>query len=267
MHHASKEQAGLLLVILFVCNCSAALANRLNLSVGTEFTSGKYGRTTSTDIWYVPFTARYNRDRVSLRVTIPYISVTGTRSVFVPSTRFDGGFLGAASHDTKELVRRRTQSGLGDIITAFTYNLIYHKPSRTAFNVTGRIKIPTASTSRRLGTGQVDYAVQGDLFKRLSKFNLRATFGYRIRGEPPGASFRNVFYGGVGVGYRLSTESTVGTSFSINQSAVGLQDSRLLSAYFSHRISKNIRFNIYGLKGFSDRSPDWGSGANLQYSY
>ncbi len=172
-----------------------------------------------------------------------------------------------APNTTNEAVERRTQSGLGDVVVALTYNLIYHKASKTAFDVTGRIKIPTASTSRRLGSGQVDYAIQGDLFKSIDDFNLRASFGYRILGDPSSVNFRNVFYGGAGLGYRITTKSMIGTSFNIGQSAVSLQDSRTLSTYYSHRISNNLRFNIYGLKGFSERSPEWGSGITLRYIF
>ncbi|UJO99482.1 MAG: hypothetical protein LZF64_09765 [Nitrosomonas sp.] len=41
----------------------------------------------------------------------------------------------------------------------------------------------------------------------------------------------------------------------MGQSPVLLKDSRGLTLYLSQRVSNNFRLNIYGLKGFSERSP------------
>ena len=299
MYKISIKPISLIVVAILACSCSVTQANGFSLSAGTNFTSGNYGGTTSTDIWYVPFTARYRTNRSLFRLTVPYISITGPGNVIgsgingtaesvtgyagggtgvsdvVNGAGFLLGPIGLTDVDSSNGItdantikfERRTQSGLGDIIAAFTYNLIYHKTSRTTLGITGRIKIPTASTSRRLGSGHVDYAIQSDLMKSISNFGLRATFGYRILGNPSSVNFRNVFYGGAGAGYRISSKSGVGTSFNIGQSAVHLQDSRTLSIYYSHRISNDLRLSTYGLKGLSDRSPDWGSGITLRYLF
>lgn len=402
MHSSSIKQIKILL-IFFACNCSAALANGLSFSTATDFTTGNYGGASSTDIWYVPFTARYDKDRASFRVIIPYLNITGPGNVLGPGiggidgsgTLIGGGFVGGGSSgggifvcdeknddcpnstsgrgennsgsggsgsgsgdggsgggdddrggdddhgaggsggsddsgggsgssgsdddggngssghggsgsgssggdvdssggsddDSEDVVNknrqknistlgltggiplggsslaRSTQSGLGDIITAFSYNLIDHAPTGIVFDITARLKIPTASASQNLGSGQVDYAVQGDLFKTMSKFIFNATFGYRILGNPSGITFHNVLYGAAGAGYRLSPDLTIGTSFNIGQSPVRLQDSRDLTLYLSHRVSDRFRLNIYGLRGFSERSPDWGGGLNLRYIF
>ncbi|MDR4517718.1 MAG: hypothetical protein MRK00_10095 [Nitrosomonas sp.] len=166
-----------------------------------------------------------------------------------------------------DAISRRTASGLGDIVAALSYNLIDHQPTGIAFDITGRVKFPTASASQRLGSGEFDYAVQGDLFKSIEKFNIRATFGYKFLGDPQGVTLHNVFYGGAGVGYRILPRATIGTSFNISQSALRLQDSRALSVYYSHRLGNHFSLNVYGLKGFSDRSPDWGSGLTLRHAF
>jgi len=339
------------LLLFLACNCSVALANGFSFSTATDSTTGNYGGASSTDIWYVPFTARYDKDRASFRVIIPYLHVTGPGNVLGPgiggvdgrgiliggglggggvivcdeknddctnntprqqsnTSRQQGGNDSAsggsggggegdnesdrgsgrddASEDVIKETRQNnisalgltggiplggsslaksTQSGLGDIITAFSYNLIDHVPTGIVFDITARLKIPTANASQNLGSGQVDYAVQGDLFKAISKFIFNATFGYRILGNPSGITFHNVLYGAAGVAYRLSPNSTIGTSFNIGQSTVRLQDSRDLTLYLSHRVSDRFRLNIYGLRGFSERSPDWGGGLNLRYIF
>ena len=118
-----------------------------------------------------------------------------------------------------------------------------------------------------MGTGKIDYAIQGDLFKTISKFTLSATLGYRFLGNPSGITFHNVIYGAAGIGYQLSPTVTVGTSYHMGQSPVRLEDSRDLTLYLSQRVTNHFRLNIYGLRGFSDRSPDWGGGINLRYVF
>lgn len=368
----------------------ATLANGLSFSTATDFTTGNYGGASPTDIWYVPFTARYDKDRASFRLVIPYLHITGPGNILGPGiggidgrgTIIGGGFTGASpgsgggivvcdentencsgenpgrsennsgpggggddddsggsgddsdddsgsgdgggddddddsgsggggddddddddddsgsgggDDDDDESLGKAlspvrlgkiaasglvggiplggpdlpssTRAGLGDIIAAFSYNLIDHAPSGIIFDVTTRLKIPTASERLNMGTGKVDFAIQGDLFKTISKFTLSATLGYRILGNPSGITFHNVVYGGAGIGYRLSPAVTLGTSYNMGQSPVRLEDSRDLTFYLSQRVTDHFRLNIYGLRGFSERSPDWGGGINLRYVF
>ncbi|MGZ0019737.1 hypothetical protein [Nitrosomonas sp. wSCUT-2] len=421
-----RSLSTLALVILLLVPFSA-VANGLSFSTATDFTTGNYGGASSTDIWYVPFTARYDKDRASFRLTIPYLNISGPGNVLGPGiggvdgrgTIIGGGLTGVSSgsgggvvvcdedkencsgknpgrsddnsgpggggddddddsgggggdddddsggggggdddddsgggggggdddddsggggggsddddddsggggsggggdddddsggggsgsggdddsgggggddddEDAGSGVSRiklskvnaaglvggiplggpdlpnSTRSGLGDIIAAFSYNLIDHAPTGIIFDITARLKIPTASESQNMGTGKVDYAIQGDLFKTISKFTLSATLGYRFLGNPSGITFHNVIYGGAGVGYQLSPTVTVGTSYHMGQSPVRLEDSRDLTLYLSQRVTNHFRLNIYGLRGFSDRSPDWGGGINLRYVF
>ncbi len=78
------KQTNLILLLLFACNCPTALANGFSLSAATDFTTGDYGGTASTDIWYVPFTARYDKNRASFRVIVPYLNITGPGNVIGP---------------------------------------------------------------------------------------------------------------------------------------------------------------------------------------
>ncbi|SNX60771.1 hypothetical protein SAMN06296273_2240 [Nitrosomonas ureae] len=406
---ASKQKSLALLLLAFGIYGPVVHGNGLSFSTATDFTTGKYGGTTSTDIWYVPFTARYDKDRASFRLIVPYLSITGPGNVLGPgiggivdgggpiiggsvggSSSGGGGVIVVCDEDTQNCsgenpgreeidsgsgsgggnnsgsggnggnddddnsgsgggggndgddnsgsnggddddnsgnggggdddnsgsggsggddngnsgsgggsddddsddeinnvrlskaiasglvggiplggssLNSTTQSGLGDIVAAFSYNLIDHARTGIAFDITTRLKIPTASAKQNMGSGQVDYAIQGDLFKTISKLTLSATLGYRILGNPSGITFHNVLYGAAGVGYQLSPTVTMGTSYTMGQSPVRLEDSRDLMLYISQRVTNNFRLNAYGIRGFSDRSPDWGGGINLRYIF
>ncbi|WP_172592405.1 hypothetical protein [Nitrosomonas supralitoralis] len=426
-----KQKSLALLLLTLVINSPDVLANRLSFSTTTDFTTGKYGGTSSTDIWYVPFTARYDNGRASFRVIVPYLNITGPGNVLGPGIGgivdgggpiVGGGFGGGSPGSSSVIVvcdentqncsgvnpgregsnsgseggrgsggggdnrgsggggggdnsgsgggggdnsgsgggggdnsgsgggggdnsgsgggdnsgssgggggdnsgsgggggnnsgsgggddnsgsggggtgadslsdvinslrlsktsaagftggiplggsslSSTTKSGLGDIVAAFSYNLIDHAPTGIAFDITTRIKIPTASAKQNMGSGQVDYAIQGDLFKTVSKFTLSATFGYRILGNPSGIIFHNVLYGAAGAGYQLSPSIAIGTNYTMGQSPVRLEDSRDLTLYLSQRITNSFRLNAYGIRGFSDRSPGWGGGINMRYIF
>lgn len=359
-----------LLLLMLAIDSPNVLANRLSFSTATDFTTGRYGGTSSTDIWYVPFTTRYDNGRASFRVIVPYLNITGPGNVLGPgiggivdgggpivgggfggSSPGSGGVIVVCDENTQNCsgvnpgregsnsgseggsggnsgsggggdnsgsggggdnsgsgsgggdnsgsgadslsdvinslrlsktstagftggiplggssLSSTTRSGLGDIVAAFSYNLIDHAPTGIAFDITTRIKIPTASAKQNMGSGQVDYAIQGDLFKTVSKFTLSATFGYRILGNPSGIIFHNVLYGAAGAGYQLSPSIAIGTNYTMGQSPVRLEDSRDLTLYLSQRITNSFRLNAYGIRGFSDRSPDWGGGINMRYIF
>src|SRR5229473_2226361 len=52
-----------------------------SLTTGADYSTGKYGGTSSTDILYVPLTGAYEMDKWLFKVTVPYIMVTGPGNV------------------------------------------------------------------------------------------------------------------------------------------------------------------------------------------
>lgn len=309
------------MVGILTCAGSAAMANRFSVGTAADFTTGNYGGTAATDIWYVPFTARYDKGRASFRVTVPYVEITGPGNVLGPGIggvtasglavggsgaatvvvcdeevkgcldkypdrgggeNGDAGAVVASGSRADEMAGpgltggistggvsfiRTSQAGLGDVVAAFSYNLIDHTASGTAFDITTRIKLPTADDSRFLGSGRVDYAVQGDLYQTIAKWTFVATLGYRILGDPSGFTFQNVLFGAASLGYRLSPNVALGASYTTGQSPVRLQDGRDVTFYLTRRITDQVRLNVYGLRGFSERSPDWGGGVNVRYVF
>ena len=383
-HYFFRRHIRTIAILSIIGNCNPIYANSFSISAGFDFTSGKYGGSSTTDIWYVPFTGRYDYKDLSFRITVPYLDLTGPGNIlgpgigginigdggiipgiiggslggggificdenngdcaptdddsdldddnnsgsddddsdpndnsgsgsddddpdpddnsgsgsddddFVPDDNSGSGSDDDAADDSDEInvltfnendihiltsalnqtgIVQNTgpshfsHSGLGDIVTTLTYNVITHESTGIIFDITGRMKIPTASTARNLGTGKFDFAVQGDLVKTISRFMLSASFGYRMLGNPQGIDLHNVLYGATGIAFRFTPDTTIGASFNIGQSPVRRQDSRDFTLYMSYRLNKNFRLNAYGLRGASERSPDWGGGISLRYAF
>ena len=76
------------------------------MSTGFDYSTGKYGTATSTNILYIPVIAKYETDSLTLKLTVPYIRVTGTGNVVRGIGSFGNAITGTTS---------TTQSGLGDV--------------------------------------------------------------------------------------------------------------------------------------------------------
>ncbi len=240
----------------------AAMASEpgnFTLITGFDYSSGKYGGTDSTDILYIPFTGKYETGPWTLKLTVPYIQITGPGNV----VRDVGAFRSSSS------TTRTTESGLGDVVAQATYN-VYTSGYVNPFMVdlTGKIKFGTADETKGLGTGQDDYAAQVDLYKTIDKFTAFGTVGYKVFGQPTGIVLNNVWYGSFGGSYKLSDVNSAGLIMDLRQKATdtGYRQEEM-TAFVSHKIDKSWKTQAYLVKGFTSGSPDWGAGAMVMYAF
>lgn len=234
-----------------------AAESGFSLTSGLDYSTGKYGGTESTDILYIPFTGQYEADKYTLKLTVPYLQVTGPGNVVR-----DVGQIGTAS------TTRTRQSGLGDIVVAGTYNMYDGRANGTLVDVTAKIKFGTADDTKGLGTGKNDYALQADLYKTLGKNTVFGTLGYKVMGSPAGVTLNNVFYASLGAGHQYSQETSAGLILDLREKASATGSAQQeLTAYVSHRLGKTWKAQAYAVKGFSNGSPDWGAGATFTTAF
>ena len=242
------------------CASMAAPETQTTIGTGAEYTSGKYGGTQKTEIFYVPFTAKFENGPWTFRATAPYIRVTGPGNVL--GIGADRVTLPGAN------ATRRTESGLGDFVTSVFYTLVSETRSPFGLDVGAKVKFGTADRDKGLGTGKTDYSVQADLFKPLGTVTAFGSLGYRKYGDPPGVNFRDVPYAAIGAAYRVSRETTAGAVYDYRPRVLdgGSQLSEA-TIYLSQRLAGNWKAQLYGVVGFADASPDWGAGFTLTYTY
>ena len=225
----------------------------LQFSTGVEYSIGEYGGTDDVEEIYVPFTFRAGFDRVGLRLTAPWLSVTAPEDTVItdPGT---GPLTGSG-----EAV---TESGVGDLVGALTlYDLYVSDNADFVIDVTGKIKFATADETKGLGTGENDYTLQFDAYRFFERFSLQGTAGYRLRGDPPGLDLNDVFLASVGAAYLASTDALVGMYFDYRESAIsGTDDIQELSGFASIRLGRAWRMELYAFTGLTDSSTDFGGG-------
>ena len=232
-------------------------ANRLGVSTGFDWSTGDYGESLSTEIWYVPLNVRYEWQHWLFRVTVPYIRVTGPGNVVVGG---DGGI--AAGTQT----RRETRDGVGDVIAGVTYRLDPPLPAFPYLDFTVKAKFPTASRSAGLGTGEFDTTLQVDVMKPLGALTPFATLAYRFVGDPPGTSLHNTLAATLGLDWRLSRALSAALYYGWRQPASdSLGDAHDLVPYLSWKVGRHFTIGPYVEVGFSTAAPDVGVGLQLGF--
>lgn len=260
-----------LIVILILgswCSMPAIADDLLILGTGIDYSTGKYGNPVSTDILYVPVTGKYVSGDLTLKLTVPYISITGPGGV-VPGmgrigpmsgggTMTGGGMMGGGGAGTA----RTTQSGIGDVIASAGYRT--YSTDALGIDLVGSVKFGTANANKNLGTGQNDYALQIDGYYAADTSMLFATAGYKVRGSPPGFQLKNIFFGSIGMSRKMNDETTIGGMFDMAQSpAPTIPGTREASLFITKTVARDLKITANILKGFSDSSPDLGASLML----
>lgn len=240
--------------VCLACLCGQALANEgLRVSTGLNYSSGRYGGEMVTETWFMPLLVRYSRGRSTVKVSVPYIRMSGPGDVIgVGPDRVP-----AATASTT----RRTVEGVGDVVVGYGYNLIDGSQTGWFVDAVGKVKLPTADKDKGLGTGEVDYSVQFDVARVVGAASVFGTVRWKKYGDPPGRDFRDPLYLSLGAGYRVAPKTTIGLAYDWRQkvSSSGSEISEL-SAFMSYRVDPRWKLQAYVVHGDSDASADWGGG-------
>lgn len=239
-----------LAVAALSCSASAHAKNeRLILSTGIDYTAGKYGSQTRTEAWAIPLSLKYRTDDWYVRVATSFQHVLGNGTITA-----DGDPLGGSGNST-------SVSGMGDLSLGLAYTLFDETLHPAGLDIGGKIKFGTASTGKYLGTGENDYALFAETYKSLGHWAPYLNLGYKWKGDPAGIEYRNVWFGSVGAQYRMTPTLSAGGSYDWQQ-AVTSSGAKVSEAvlFLNIKLNSANRMNLYVVGGFSDGSPDWGSG-------
>ncbi len=237
------------------------LSGEWRVSTGFDYSTGDYGETEDTDIYYVPVTVRYLRDPWLVKLTVPWIRIKGPGGVVGGGP--DGPVVtGGENRD------RRAESGLGDVVASVSYTVPALMKPGTFVELTGKVKFGTADEDKELGTGENDYTLQVDVAKRFGDVTPFATLGYRFTGESDEFDLDDVFFVSVGGAYRLSAKTSAGLIYDYREAASRTSDDpQDLVAYLTHKLTGEWGLTAYAAAGLSDGSPDANVGFQVSYTF
>ena len=222
------------------------------LSVGAEYSSGEYGGDRRIEDFYVPVTGWYRGDGYTIRLTVPYLSVTAPQGTLVQGP--GGELIPGEGPDT-------TEQGLGDVILGLTvYDVWTAADGSLALDVGGKVKFGTADEDQFLGTGETDFTFQADLVKYWSGFTGLASAGYVVRGDPDQFDLDNGFVAALGGMFGPAAGTQFGAFIEYQQAAYRFNDDRMeLAGVIGWRLGRG-RVLLSTSAGLSDSAPDWTAG-------
>lgn len=265
---------GMLLIGAPVAHAATTDNGRFSLSAGADYSSGKYGTDTTTDIWSVPVAAAYQTDRWTFKLTVPYINISGAGNV-IPGVgkvnngnprgrgRGNGGVMPAP-----DTTANGSASGLGDITASAGYELFGSADRTFGLDLTGKVKFGTADENKGLGTGKNDYGLSLDTYKVSGAWTAFGGVGWMKYGSSQYIQLKNGFNANIGADYKLNSSNNIGAYYYYREriADTGASQSEI-AAYWNHKFNDSLRVQAYALAGFADGSPDYGVGASLKYSF
>ncbi|QOV94755.1 hypothetical protein [Novosphingobium sp. ES2-1] len=157
-----------------------------------------------------------------------------------------------------------SRGGLGDVSVALGYSLELGRS--TWLDLGARVKLPTASRAKRLGTGKADVTISGDLVQDIGSFSLFAGARYRFLGKPAGSTLQDTWGASGGVSYRLPGGTIVGADYDWQESATpGLIASSEATGWINFGLSRKLRLQVFASTGFNARSTDFAGGVSLSW--
>lgn len=155
-----------------------------------------------------------------------------------------------------------SRGGLGDVSVTLGYSLPLSES--TWFDLSSRVKLPSASTAKRLGTGKVDVTLGGNLVQDIGDLSLSAGARYRFLGKPEGSTLRNTWGAGAGLSYRLPGGTIVGADYDWRESArAGRGTSSDATGWINFGLTRRVRLQVFGSTGLNARSADFAGGLSL----
>ena len=266
-----------------------------------SYSSGNFGTNTTSTFFYAPISIRRLFRDGDVTLVIPFVTATtdgratlvGGNAVRVDDgggsnpgpggggggTPDDGGCSGkglsgsgknrVCGTTTRAAGQKVTTSGIGDIILRGRYYVVEEKDWIPLIAVTGRLKLPTASASEGLGTGEMDEGVGMEVSKLLGdKWVTFLDGGFNVIGRPDGLNLRNQHWYDVGTGYYVTSDLMTSVYFEEYRSLVsGRQNARDVFFAMNYRTSSGWRFNGGVAVGVSNGAPDYALSLGTSYRF
>ena len=245
--------------------CAAGLAVRASaadwkFSTSVNYDTGEYGTSERTDSVYIPLTLKRYYSSGDVSVTVPYLRQSSTGKILRV-----GGNPVRIRGNAATLPAGSSESGLGDIVTCGRYTVLEEGPRSFDLSLAGKLKLPTASAHKGLGTGEFDEGAGLEFAKKAAPgWTLLADGYYTIIGEPSGVSFRNQL--SYDIGFYRPLEGNIGLTVLYETSSPivsGNPRPRHLSGTLDYKSPDGNNYFCGLLLGLSDGSPDIGLSAGL----
>jgi hypothetical protein len=142
-------------------------------------------------------------------------------------------------------------------------------PGGIEVELSGRVKLPTATKASGLSTGKADFSGAIQLTKLVGRFAPFASVTYRILGDPTGLNLLNGFAASAGTSYIISNNTVLLSSYHYARAASRLvRDSHELFAGASTRLpGSRLRLTGFVTHGLSDGAATTSGGLSVAVAF
>lgn len=237
-----------------------AADGKLTVTVGADYSRGKYGDTVATETWAYPVMLKYEDDALTWKASVPYVHSTG------PSNVVGTGADRVVTNQGQGV--SRTESGWGDTVGSVAWNFYQNSTSHAGLDLVGKVKFATGDKNKGLSTGENDYAIQLDGYRAFGSITALGTLGKKFMGDPVGVDYRDPWYASLGASHQISASTSWGGLVDWRERLTASGDPvKEAMLFVSHRLSPAIKLQAYLVKGYSNASPDEGGGLMLGYGF
>ncbi len=270
---------------------STSSSSSVRLSTGISYSNGDYGELQDTEVLAVPVSLTFKTGNVRFRVSVPYVRVNGPGSLLqTPDGGDSGGGGGGGGRgrgrggdssgrdievedlldndivDDDAVVAGNKRSGIGDVNVSLMYSLglgsgFYIEPS-------AKVKLPTASKSKRLGSGKTDFTLSSDFVKEIGAASIYVHGRRKFAGKATGSTIRSTWGAGAGASIDAGETVTIGGDYDWQQSAfAGRGASSEVTGWVNFRVTRRASLNLYAGTGLNDNSASLIGGATVSYRF
>src|SRR5689334_935496 len=227
------------------------------LATSSEYSTGAYGETTDTTLLYAAVSAGFASPEWSFEATLPWVQLDGPATFLGIDAPLARGTTGRAPTDVVE--------GFADVALSLTRTVDLSADGATRLDFTGRVQLPTGEEDKGLSSGDTRYSLGLDLSQDFADWTFFVGGGWRFNG----GSYQDGGFGSVGLAW-VGESVSVGAAYDYSEaSTAGVEAASEISTWVSFAMGKTggrtSRFQIYGVAGFSEGSPDQAFGARLVF--
>jgi hypothetical protein len=238
---------------------------RMLVSAGVGRFTGDYGEAEKTTLDVLSLNARWYFDRAEVQISVPYLSIDGSADV----TFVDGQPVTVGGDSDSD--ERRKESGVGDVVLRGEYYL--RTGTQTSPWVIGllRVKLPTGSEAKGLGSGATDVETGIGLIQKHGPISWLADVSYIFVGNADERDAKNEVRVGAGVSmpFGRNDRNSSYVYFENRTNRFDGPDRRSIAVGLSTSLgdAKRLRLSASTFFGLSDSSEDVGIYLTMGYRY
>lgn len=239
-------------------DASGTNTSRLGVSIGSAIAGGSFGTGQKSRMISTALGVRAAVGTLRLSASLPYLNIRGRGLIFsgIDSTPIiaSGGKPGP----------RITNKGLGDLTVGAAYTL----PTSSGgpeVELSGRLKLPTATRASQLSTGKTDFSVGAQVTQAVGRLAPFVSGTYRSFGDPASIDLNNGIALSGGTAVLLGKRTVALLSYHYAEKASRLiKDSHELFAGASTKIGESsVRLTGFVTAGVSSGAAATSGGASL----